>query len=82
MGTQNEVLFSYSNPSQNLTQTFGFNLKKYTGRGNVHLVQQNLRGARLENLIHMSFVQKMITAPEGVLTFKEQTDNMLPQNFA
>jgi hypothetical protein len=57
-------------------------LKKYAGRGNVHLVQQNTRGARLENLIHMSVVQQMITAPEGVVTFKEQTDNMLPQNFA
>lgn len=39
MGTLNEVLFSYSNPAQNLVQTFGFNLKKYAGRGNIHLVQ-------------------------------------------
>ena len=30
----------------------------------------------------MSVVQNMITAPEGILTFKEQTDNMLPQIFA
>jgi hypothetical protein len=46
------------------------------------MISQNTRGARLENLIHMSVVQKMITAPEGILTFKEQTDNMLPQIFA
>lgn len=64
MGPTGDVLFSYSNPSQGISQTFGVNLKYYAGfRKEDVKIDESKRLMTHEEQIRSS-------DPEGVYSFK------------
>lgn len=75
LGPGNDVLFQYLNPSQNIDQTFGVNLKYYKGFKKQEY--PNKSDADLtdeERTLH--------GMPEGVYTFKTQLDQQLPLQYS
>jgi len=75
IGPANDVLFQYLNPSQNIDQTFGVNLKYYRGFKKQEF--PNKADSDLtdeENMLH--------GMPEGVYTFKSQLDQQLPLQYS
>lgn len=66
LGPDNDVIFHYINPAQNLDQTFGVNLKYYTG-----FIKREFN--KLDK--DLTADEKMLNSPpEGVYTFKTELD--------
>lgn len=80
LGPNNDILFSYTNPSQGVAQTFGINLKYYRGHQQNHF---NDKGQIIQRNM-TEFDRMMETDSEGVYTFKTEfnkTDAYLYSNI-
>jgi len=78
VGDKGEVLFQYSNKQQNLTQTFGVNLKKYLA----HQVLDMDHIYRDSEVYDGTEVKLQLERSEGPVLFEPDYKTPLPQQFS